>query len=41
MKESLKRTYLRRPDLLKNRKFSKEEAKFMKEILEELAEGDK
>ena len=41
MKESLKRTYLRRPDLLKDRKFSKEEKKFMEEILEELAKGDK
>lgn len=41
MKESLKRTYLRRPDLLKDREFSKEEKKFMKEILEELMEGEK
>ena len=41
MKESLKRTLLRRPDLLENREFSKEEAKFMKEIKEELKELEK
>ncbi len=35
-KESLKRTYLRRPDLLKNKKFSKEEELLFKEILDEL-----
>lgn len=35
LKESLKRTYLRRPELLKTRKFSKEENKLMKEIIEE------
>lgn len=36
LKESLKRTRLRRPDLLKNREFSKLEKKLMKEIEEEL-----
>lgn len=38
MKESLKRTLLRRPDLLENREFSKLETKLMKEIKAELAE---
>ncbi len=32
LKESLKKTYLRRPDLLKKRKFSKEELKFLEQI---------
>lgn len=32
LKESLKRTYNRRPDLLKNREFTKEELKLLKEI---------
>lgn len=36
LKQSLKRTKLRRPDLLKNRVFSKLEKKLMKEIEEEL-----
>lgn len=35
-KESLKRTYLRRPDLLEGREFTKEEKKLLKEIKEEL-----
>ena len=35
-KESLKRTYLRRPDLLKDREFTKGEKKLLKEIVEEL-----
>jgi len=35
-KESLKRTYLRRPDLLEGREFTKEEKKLLKEIVEEL-----
>lgn len=32
LKQSLKRTYLRRPDLLRDRAFTKEEAKLMEEI---------
>jgi tRNA (guanine37-N1)-methyltransferase len=35
-KESLKRTYLRRPDLLENREFTKEEKKLLEEIKKEL-----
>ncbi len=35
-KESLKRTYRRRPDLLKDREFTKEEKRLLKEIVEEL-----
>ena len=35
LKEALRRTYLRRPDLLKNRKFSKEELKLLHEIEDE------
>lgn len=35
-KESLKRTYLRRPDLLEGREFTKEEKKLLKEIVKEL-----
>ncbi|MCM1130705.1 MAG: tRNA (guanosine(37)-N1)-methyltransferase TrmD [Roseburia sp.] len=35
LKESLRKTYLRRPDLLKNRMLSKEEEKLLKEIIEE------
>lgn len=35
LKESLRKTYLRRPDLLKNRILSKEEEKLLKEIKEE------
>lgn len=35
LKESLKRTYKRRPELLKNREFSKLESKLFKEIKEE------
>ena len=34
-KESLRKTYLRRPDLLENYEFSKEDRKLMDEILEE------
>ena len=34
-KESLRKTYLRRPDLLENFEFSKEDKKLMDEILEE------
>ena len=41
MKESLKRTLLRRPDLLENRELSKLEAKLMKEIQTELAEENR
>lgn len=36
LKQSLKKTLLKRPDLLKNRVFTKEEAKLLKEIKEEL-----
>ncbi|MDE7384455.1 MAG: tRNA (guanosine(37)-N1)-methyltransferase TrmD [Anaeroplasmataceae bacterium] len=35
LKESLRKTYLRRPDLLANRKFTKDEEKLLKEIKEE------
>ena len=35
LKEALRKTYLRRPDLLENREFTKEEEKLFKEILEE------
>lgn len=35
-KESLKRTFLRRPDLLENKEFTKEEEKLLKEIKDEL-----
>ena len=35
-KESLKRTYLRRPDLLENREFTKEEKKMLEEIKKEV-----
>lgn len=38
LKESLKRTYLRRKDLLKNREFTKLEIKLLKEIEKELVE---
>ena len=40
LKESLKRTKLRRPDLLENREFTKLEKKLMKEIEEELKNGN-
>ncbi|MBP6322402.1 MAG: tRNA (guanosine(37)-N1)-methyltransferase TrmD [Fusobacteriaceae bacterium] len=40
LKESLKRTRLRRPDLLENREFTKLEKKLMKEIEEELKNGN-
>lgn len=40
LKESLKRTKLRRPDLLGNREFTKLEKKLMKEIEEELKNGN-
>lgn len=36
LKESLRKTYLRRPELLKNREFTKEEKKLFNEILEEI-----
>jgi tRNA (guanine37-N1)-methyltransferase len=36
LKESLRKTYLNRPDLLENRKLSKEEEELLKEIKEEL-----
>lgn len=36
LKESLRKTYLRRPELLKNREFTKEEKKLLNEILEEI-----
>ena len=35
LKESLRRTYLRRPDLLKHHELSKEEAKLLDEIIKE------
>lgn len=38
LKESLRKTYLRRPELLKNREFTKEEKKLFNEILEEINE---
>ena len=40
-KESLKRTYLRRPDLLKGREFDKLEKKLLNEIKEELKKENK
>ncbi len=36
LKESLRKTYERRPDLLKDRKLAKEEGKLLKEIMEEI-----
>lgn len=36
LKESLRKTYLRRPELLKGREFTKEEKKLFYEILEEI-----
>ncbi len=36
LKESLRRTYIRRPDLLEKREFTKEEEKLLNEIKEEL-----
>lgn len=38
LKESLRKTYLRRPELLKERAFTKEEKKLFNEILEEINE---
>lgn len=35
LKESLRRTYLRRPDLLEKHELTKEEEKYLKEIIEE------
>ena len=35
MKESLRKTYLRRPDLLEKYELSKEEAKLLQEVKEE------
>ena len=40
-KESLRKTYLRRPDLLENYEFSKEDRKLMDEILEEESKADR
>lgn len=37
LKESIRRTYLKRPDLLKGRTFTKEELKFFNEIREEIS----
>lgn len=39
LKESLKRTYLRRKDLLENREFTKLEKKLLEEIKEEISRG--
>ena len=39
-KESLRRTLLRRPDLLENYQFSKEELKLLEEVKAELAEAE-
>ena len=36
LKESLRKTYLRRPDLLEKKELTKEEEKLLKEIKEEL-----
>lgn len=36
LKEALRKTYIRRPDLLMNRTFTEEEEQFLKEIKEEL-----
>lgn len=36
LKQSLKKTYLRRPDLLKNRKFSQEESDMIEEIKDDI-----
>ena len=36
LKESLRKTYVRRPDLLENRELTKEEERLLKEIQEEL-----
>lgn len=41
LKESLKRTYIRRKDLLVNREFSKLEEKLLNEIKKEILEGSK
>ena len=38
--ESLKKTYLRRPDLLENREFTAEEEKMLRQIREELSEEE-
>lgn len=35
LKESLRKTYIKRPDLLENRYFTKEEKKFLDEIMQE------
>jgi tRNA (guanine37-N1)-methyltransferase len=40
-KESLKRTYLRRPDLLKNKELDKLEIKLLNEIIKEVEEQEK
>lgn len=39
LKESIRKTYKRRSDLLKNRELTKEEAKFLDEIIEEEKQG--
>ena len=36
LKESLRKTYLRRPDLIEKRKLTKEEEKLLNEIIEEM-----
>lgn len=40
LKESLRRTYLKRPDLLKGRVFTKEELKLFNEVREELSNNN-
>lgn len=40
LKESLRKTYLRRPDLLEKREFTKEELKFLEEIKEEIEKNN-
>ena len=36
LKESLRKTYIKRPDLLEKRAFTKEEKQFLSEIIEEI-----
>ena len=40
LKESIRRTLIKRPDLLKGRTFTKEELKFLNEIREEITNND-
>ena len=40
LKESLRKTYLRRPDLLEKREFTKEEVKFLEEIKAEIEKNN-